>query len=110
MQMGLFMEPMLVMEQKETLPQCQTKGCNRRTPSIRSRFCEPCAQARRSVQLVVNNQKWKMKIEAGEAGHRLLYRGQPTEWAKKNPIEAVKMAVKEGYNDEALEQLLRGLL
>ncbi len=62
------------------------------------------------MQLVINNQKWKMRLEKGETEHRIMYNGKPTEWARKNPVEAVKRAVKEGYNDEALEALLRGIL
>lgn len=78
-------------------------------PKPRSRFCEPCARARRTWQLKVNNEKWKLRKSEDEAGHRLMYQGKPTEWARKNPIEAVKLAVKEGYSDAQLEALLRGL-
>lgn len=79
------------------------------TPSHRHEFCETCVQARRKWQLVVNNKKWKMKAEAGEADHRIMYGGRPTEWAKENPVQAIRQAIKQGFDDETLMALIKGL-
>ena len=79
-------------------------------PTPRHEFCEICAIARRKMQLVVNNRKWKMKIEKGEAGHKIMYAGQPTQWARENPVQAIREAIKQGFDDEALNALIAGML
>lgn len=86
------------------------KVCKKNPAAPRAQFCEGCAEARRTWQLVVNNKKWKLRREKGEASHRLMYGGEPTEWARKNPAEAIKQAVKEGYDEETLDALIKGLL
>lgn len=79
------------------------------TPSEKHEFCEKCAKARRTWQLKVNNEKWKMRLAQGETGHRIMYRGEPTEWARANPVKAIREAIKQGYDDDALEKLIKGL-
>jgi hypothetical protein len=88
-------------------PKCAIPTCDRRTPSPKHEFCEPCADARRSFQLKINNEKWKARKAEGQAGHKVMYRGEPTKWALDNSVEAVRMAVKEGYDNEVLERLIK---
>jgi len=81
--------------------------CNKRpVSSEKAKFCEECSQARRSWQLVVNNQKWRARIRDGKAEHRVYYNGKVTQWAKDNPVLAIRRAVDAGYSDEMLKQLL----
>ncbi len=79
------------------------------TPGARHEFCEACAHARRSWQLKVNNEKWKARKQEGGAANRILYNGAPTRWALENPVEAVELAFKLGYDRETLKRLIRGL-
>lgn len=87
-------------------PICKTRPIGSDAPN--AKFCYECALARRTWQLVINNQKWKLKKEAGEAGHRVMYNGKPTQWARDNPVQAVREAIKQGYTDEQLTTLLEG--
>ena len=106
--MGYALEQLL--EENGMEPQKICTLCNKRpAPTERSRFCEDCAQARRTWQLVINNQRWRAKIKEGKAAHRIRYNGAVTQWAKENPTKAIRMAIEEGYTDEQLKQLLSEL-
>lgn len=91
----------------ETLPKCAVPSCNRRVETIKHEFCGPCGEARHSYQLKINTKLWRERKKSGEAGNRIWYGGKPTQWALDNPTEAIRLAVKEGYDNEVLERLIK---
>lgn len=87
-------------------PHCQKKGCKNPPKSKRSKWCRPCYKERRKLQLKKNNVVWRDRVAKGKAGHHVVYRNKPTEWAVAHKNDAVKQAKKyEVGGEQALKVL-----
>lgn len=74
---------------------CMFKGCSKKPPTSRSRYCQTHYKEYRKVQLAENNKVWRKRIDAGKALHHVIYNGELTEWSKKN-IVAARRLVSDG--------------
>jgi len=61
----------------------------------RSKRCLPCQLEVRRLQLKRNNKAWMKRIAEGQAGHRLVYAGKPTEFAVKKYGDRFPKKVKQ---------------
>lgn len=73
---------MVKLKTNRVLGQCLVKGCTKKTPIRRAKWCGAHKVEVRREQLAKNNAAWMKRRAEGKAGHRLKYKGKPTKWAK----------------------------
>lgn len=76
---------------------CKVKGCK---VKVEGKWCVKHKKEIRTLQLALNNLKWRPLAATGEADHHIVYtvdgKTMATEWARLNPEKALKQAEKKG--------------
>lgn len=92
---------------KRAAHQCNVIGCSTK-PKFRNRYCTAHKAEYRKAQLAANNRTYIERKQQGKAGHRMLYAGKLTVWAKLNPMTA-RRVISDGQSsldEETFNRLL----
>lgn len=70
---------------------CHVLGCEKKSVTLRAKWCMGHKKAIRKAQLKANNKVWRKRVKEGLAGHHVIYAGAATAFSLKNRELAEKI-------------------